>query len=287
MAMEVSSLVKQLLFTTVRVETYDAAGNQGIGTSFIFGYQLRGEQYQYSFLVTNKHVVKGAQKGRLTFTKAHNGKPLLGNGYALDIIDSDSFEQLWYGHPSEEVDITVTELKPLVEHIKENGVNIFYRTIGSNLIPSEETLNKIDALEEVVFIGYPSGIWDRKNLLPIIRKGITATPITIDFQGEKQFLIDASVFPGSSGSPVFLYNAGMYFEKTGATVVGTRLMFLGVLTSVYYQQDKSEIRIRSLSTPDNIVILSKQMIDLGIVFKPITIIEVIKKYLEGRGIFTD
>lgn len=278
--MEVSSIAEQLFFTTVRVETQDGADGQGTGTSCIFGYQSEGKQYP--FLVTSKHVIEGAKEGRLTFIQAQEGKPLLGTGYALDI---DEFEQLWYRHPSREVDIAVTPLVPLVEHVAKTGVDIFYRAISSDLVPSQETLSKLDALEEIVFIGYPSGIWDRKNLLPIMRKGTTATPIAVDFQGEKQFLIDASVFPGSSGSPVFLYNPGMYFEKTGATVVGTRLLFLGVVASVFFEWAVNEIL--SVARGDVPVALSKQMIDLGIVFKATTIVEAIRTFLKERDLAAD
>ena len=87
--MEVSSIAEQLLFTTVRIETRDAQEKPGTGTSFIFNYQYQGQQYL--FLVTNKHVVKGAQKGRLIFMQARDEKPLLGTGYALEI---DGFQQL-------------------------------------------------------------------------------------------------------------------------------------------------------------------------------------------------
>jgi len=36
--MEVSSIAEQLYYTTIRVETVDASGVSGIGTSFIFDY---------------------------------------------------------------------------------------------------------------------------------------------------------------------------------------------------------------------------------------------------------
>ena len=57
--------------------------------------------------------------------------------------------------------------------------------------------------EEIVFIGYPSGLRDEHNSTPLIRRGITASPIWNDFGNDPIFLIDAGVYPGSSGSPVF------------------------------------------------------------------------------------
>lgn len=279
--MEVSSIAEQLYFTSVRVETVNASGDRGIGTSFIFSYKL--EEKGYPFLVTNKHIVTGAQKGWLTFIQKSDGKPLLGTDYRLAVED---FENIWIGHPNENIDVTIAPFMPIFNHIQKAEVNIYYRMIGSELVPSENALKHVDAIEEVVFIGYPIGIWDTKNLLPIVRKGITASPITIDFRGEPQFLVDASIFPGSSGSPVFLYNPGIYADKTGGTVVGTRLYFLGIIASVFFQEDINEIRLRSIPMVDVPVAVSKQMVDLGVVFKASTIVEAIEVFLRERGELT-
>jgi len=181
------------------------------------------------------------------------------------------------------VDVAVSPLAPILQHIHQAGKSIFFLPIGHDLIPSEQVLEEIDALEEVAFIGYPNGIWDQKNFLPIVRRGITATPITVDFQGEKQFLIDASVFPGSSGSPVFIVNTGMYTNKHGTTRVASRLLFLGVVASVFYREDLNQIKIMTQPTVDVPVAVSRQMIDLGIVFKGETIIETILDFLKSRG----
>lgn len=78
-------------------------------------------------------------------------------------------------------------------------------------------------------IGYPNGIWDAKNNLPIIRKGVTATHPAINFNGKSEFLTDIASFPGSSGSPVFLLNVGGYMDSQGNVFMGTsRVKLLGV-----------------------------------------------------------
>jgi len=43
-------------------------------------------------------------------------------------------------------------------------------------------------------IGYPSGLWDTKNNLPIVRKGITATTPYFDYNGKREFLVDIAAF---------------------------------------------------------------------------------------------
>lgn len=114
---------------------------------------------------------------------------------------------------------------PLIGHIKKSGHDVYLPWIGGDLIPNVKAIEEIDLIETVTFFGYPNGIWDTANFLPIARRGVTATPISIDFQGKKQFLIDASVFPGSSGSPVFIINTGMYTNKFGQTNLASGLFF--------------------------------------------------------------
>ena len=148
-----------------------------------------------------------------------------------------------------------------------------------DMIPTQEIIDKfISPIENVIFIGYPSGIWDSKNLFPIVRKGLTATPYYIDFLGEQKFLIDASVFPGSSGSPVFAYSSGSYSDKHGGLYFGDFVQFLGIIAETFHRQDEGDIIIKNIPTKDVPFSISKQMIDLGIVYKAITIEQTIQHY---------
>jgi hypothetical protein len=277
--MEPTSISEKLLFNTVRIETSSSAG-QGTGTGYAFSYT--SDENNFPFIVTNKHVISGADNGNLYFTRAKNGKAHIGNAYRLEI--REGFENIWHGHPDENIDVAITPLVPLVNHIKLQGVDVYIPPIGNDLIPNEDVLKELDAIETITFIGYPNGIWDTHNFLPIMRRGTTATPITIDFKGVKQFLIDASVFPGSSGSPVFILNTGMYTNKHGTTNIASRLLFLGTVASVYFRQDLNEIKKIAQPAIDRSVAISKQMIDLGIVFKASTVTETIESFLTEKGI---
>ena len=73
-------------------------------------------------------------------------------------------------------------------------------------MPDATALAKLNAVEEIMMIGYPNGLWDAKNNLPIVRRGITGTPAFVDYNDKPEFVIDAACFPGSSGSPVFIVN---------------------------------------------------------------------------------
>lgn len=276
--MEVNSLAESLLFVTVRIDTINSKGEQGAGTGFIFFHKYK--EIEALSIVTNKHVVRDAVKGGITFIKKENDKPKLGDSFRLEF---NSFESIWKGHSDDKVDIAVTPLIPLLEQIKSKfDVDIYFCHIPSDNIPNEEQLKEIDAIEEVVFVGYPNGIWDRKNFTPIIRKGTTATPYIIDFENEKKFLIDASVFGGSSGSPLFLYNAGSYTTKQGGLIAGSRLYFLGVVAAVFFKNSVNEIVSMSIPTKTKDIVVGQEMIDLGIVFKADTIVELIEAIVDAE-----
>lgn len=271
--MEVSSIAEQLLFTTVRVETITSEGKKKIGTSFVFSYKV--ENKEYPFLVTCKHVVSEAKEGVLAFIKGYKQRPLLGESYQVGI---KNFENKWFKHKSDKIDIAILPFAPILQHISNQKAQIFFKSIPHTLVPSDEELKKLDAIENVLFVGYPIGLYDQKNLTPIVRRGITATPVYLDFNGEKQFLIDASVFPGSSGSPVFIYESAGYFDKKSrALVVGSRIFFLGMLSAVFKMSDTGEIIIPTKKTP---IVRINQLTDIGVVFKAGTIIEAIQEFLE-------
>lgn len=272
--MEATSLAENLYFTTVRIDTTDKDGVPGSGTGFLFTH--KHEDKEWPFIVTNKHVVADSTKGGITFIRGADNKPTLGDSFRIDF---DNFPSHWHGHPDPETDITITPLLPLVDFMRTQGAEVFYRTVSTDNLPSPEQKDELDAIEEVVFVGYPNGIWDSKNFIPILRKGTTATPITIDYEGEKKFLIDASVFGGSSGSPVFIYQSGTYGTKNGPAKVGIKFFFVGVVAAVYFKTSANDIVSLPIPTRKKDVVIDKEMIDLGIVFKAETVIEAIDAFI--------
>lgn len=278
--MEIDSIAEQLFFTTVRVDTIAKNGGAGSGTAFFFSYK-RGET-SYPFVVTNKHVVMDMHEGALSFLQRQDQAPQLGQGFRLRI---DDWHDAWFGHPSPDIDIAICPFAPIEAHIKQqHGIDIFYRHVSDEMIPTVEQAAKLDALESVTFIGYPNGVWDSKNLLPIARRGMTASPISVDFENTPRFLIDASVFGGSSGSPVFLMNQGMYTDKTGGTVIGSRLLFVGVIAAVFFRTQFNQIISVPIPTQVQPMAQQQEMIDLGIVFKARTVVETIEAFLKAKNV---
>ncbi len=269
--LRVDSLAKRLLFNTVRVDTVLEDGSEGSGTAFVVSHSHPRGNFQ--FVVTNRHLVEGVRQGGLVFSQGWHGQPLLGRRFQLNI---EEFPQAWFLHPDPSVDLAVVPLRPLEAAARERGIELYYHAIDTRLAPDAQRLATLDALEEVLFVGYPSGVWDQVNLMPILRRGTTATPIALDFEGRPEFLIDAAVYPGSSGSPVFVVSPEAMRTGAGAR----KFLFAGVIAAVFFREEAN--RIASMPVPANqgIATIGSEMIDLGLVIKSQAVIDAIEAYLK-------
>ena len=281
--MKVETLAEQLLFATTRIEA-----SPNVGTGFIISHKW-AEDKSGPFLITNKHVVDGTKVGRLTFTvldqDSADNRPLMGKTTSVNVSGTP---WSWTGHPSKDVDVAALPLAPIVNHLREKGDTPFYKSIQTDIIPGQDALEDFDALEEIMFVGYPSGIYDSVNNLPITRRGSTATPLSIDYEGKPIFLIDASVFQGSSGSPVLIYDNGSWHSRDGGLMAGQRLFLLGVLGSVFYRETDGTLTYEEIPAAVQPVVKTNQMIELGVVYKARTIVETIEHLLRQRGeLFSD
>lgn len=79
-------------------------------------------------------------------------------------------------------------------------------------------LGELSAIEDIIMIGYPDGIWDSINNQPIIRRGITATQPKNNFNGKQEFLIDAAC------SPRFKWFPGYDYFGQGAMLIERKRM---------------------------------------------------------------
>jgi hypothetical protein len=150
----------------------------------------------------------------------------------------------------------------------------YFLPIGSGSLLTIAEEQALDIVEEIVFVGYPTGLFDRRHLFPLFRHGITATPPALDYDGTRVVLIDASVHPGSSGSPVFLTNAGSLARASG------RVRLLGVLGSVFLHRANGRMDcVAPLQPTANV---GDQVIDIGVVYKASLIGETVTAAIRAR-----
>lgn len=263
---------RQLLFSTVRISNILTNGLLSTGTGFLLWVQLEQDQIS-PLLVTNKHVVADSQQLVLHFIgrKPDSDQPALGQA-----VDAQLDPNRWVGHPDPSIDVAVVPLAPL--YLQGIGQQIFTRALHMGLLASEVKELYTDAIEEITFIGYPDGRHDPKHLTPIVRRGITATPLDLDMGGAPTFLVDGSVFGGSSGSPVFLFNEGTYRSAAGLHV-GTRTALVGIISATWVRRDALPVEV---AATDHVKIAKE--LNLGVAFNSRAIKETIEAFTTEAGL---
>lgn len=221
------SVLEQLCYSTVRIECDNGYGQTAFGTGFFFRYEIEGKE-PFLAIVTNKHVVQGMTTGKFIMTAANaDGEPINTLHYPITVSDIQRYIR---SHPAADVDLCALPVAPVFRAADKQGIHLYYNSLSAQLIPDAEQLSGLNVLEDILMIGYPNGLWDKHNNMPILRRGATATHPCLDYEGRKEFLIDAACFPGSSGSPVFIYNPSGYTTHTGNTVLGApRVLLMGIL----------------------------------------------------------
>jgi V8-like Glu-specific endopeptidase len=265
------SISEQLTYSTVRIECELKTGGISTGTGFFFNFlEDKENKTHVPVVITNKHVVKNATKGKIIITKANDkGEPLDTQHFSVSF---ENFESFWKLHPEADVDLCAMPIAPFLNEANKKGEKLFYIPFTKDLLLTEKHKEELSAIEDVLMIGYPNGIWDAVNNMPILRKGSTATNPLYDYNGKKEIMIDIAAFPGSSGSPVLIFNEGGYRDKKGNTYMGTsRVILLGILYAGPQATAAGEIIMSpNLQKP---MTISKIPNNLGLIIKSERILE--------------
>lgn len=264
---------EMLMYSTIRIECIDSNGNPSTGTGFFFSFlENQNTKTNVPVIITNKHVIDNNVSGKLLFTLSDNdGKPMDKFHHTFNITD---FRNAWTYHPDPEVDLCAMPIAQIINILTSLNKRPFFIPFGKNLIPTKEQLEDLSAMEELVMVGYPNGIWDNVNNQPILRKGITATHPNKDYCGKKEFMADIASFPGSSGSPVLIFNQNGYQDKKGNIFMGgSRILLMGVLYAGPQYTTTGEIKILTIPTKQIPIPISRIPNNLGMIIKSERIME--------------
>lgn len=259
------SISEKIMYSTLQIEMLDNnSAVIGYASGFIFHFCCNSETNStIPALVTNRHVLGKCSQIKVTFTRAdHQGAPNAQQPLTATIRTDQSIF-----HPRANIDLAILPLAPLINTMALIGQKPFYCALDKSLIPASDIWPAFDAIEEVTMVGYPRGLRDSVNNLPIFRRGITATHPRFDYQGEPMFLVDMACFPGSSGSPVFLLNEGSYYTKSNNAInIGTRVLLLGIQCGVPTLEDIGSLLVVPTGQT-SIKPVMPSFINLGIILK--------------------
>jgi hypothetical protein len=262
---------QELMFTTALLCCEHNDGNQSRGTGMYYRFFDYNEDSNHlPVIITNKHVVENAVKILINInTLDSNGKFSPGNHIQQEITN---LEFNIIRHPDPEVDLCAILLGPTITNIQQKGRQTHIIALNHKSILTDEELSQVTTVEEIIMIGYPTGLSDIHNNLPIARKGITATPLFVDYNNRKEFLIDAPCFPGSSGSPVFLIKKNFKVEGNYLTTIANIKLLGNLYAGPQYEID-GKIITKTVPTSIQYFTRTEILINLGNVIKAERIME--------------
>lgn len=242
----IDSFQTAVFFSTVRI-TISRQNGAGcsIGTGFLVNAPLPWDPKSSTiFLVSNKHVYGNGDEILLHFNRGSiglNGTPQ----FEKAVVVAAKREGLLYTeHPDPDIDLACLSVSKLLNQHSP----LYVRPLNISLIPDVTEPIPFNAGDRLWFVGYPDGRYDIAHNLPILREGCFASIPSIDFNDSRCFLIDAQVFGGSSGSPVFAPQ-------------GSDVCFVGVVTATIIRMAKPE------PGPVSPGLHVNQILGLGIVLK--------------------
>lgn len=254
-----------LAHSTVRIECHLSDNSLATGTGFF--YLIHKSADDIPLIVTNNHVVEGAVTGRFILTQKNaSGGPDVGAQFGIQILE---FESAWLPHPDPSMDLCVMPIAALISRAERQGDSFFFVAFDRSSIPTLAEIEDMIGMERITMVGYPNGLWDQVNNLPIFRQGVLASHYEFDWNGKKEFPIDAACFPGSSGSPVMLFDTAGYETKSGGVQFGEteRFKLLGVLYAGPQHTVEGEIEIVNVPTLQKRVSVGGIPNNLGVIIK--------------------
>lgn len=232
------TIAERLLYSTVKLTALKNNVPISTGTGFFMIFAQKGTQI-IPAIVTNKHVLSGADQ---ILAVCHIADGLVPSG---KFVECKIFvtSQFCVEHPKDEVDLCAILIADIMNQASSNGTPIFLQWIDQSIIPTDDDWKYFDAIEEVTMVGCPNGISDQVNNIPIIRRGITATPLSMRYNGKNEFMVDMACFPGSSGSPVFIYDRNGFLDRKNSTYNfgEQRILFVGILYAGPQISNKGQI----------------------------------------------
>lgn len=242
--MDLEYFQEQVFFDTVRIRTSDDENEkQTIGTGFLMKVPLNGDEFAV-VLVSNRHVLQDPDES-MTFTlhqvDADNEEPDLEKTIE---VNYDEYGGGYHSHPDSEVDLACVNISEAL-----NQASAYTHWLPPELFADIAGNKHVLPGLDVWFVGYPDNRFDKEHTLPLLRRGYISSIPEIDFDGTRRFVIDAPVYPGSSGSPAFSQLDGEF-------------RFIGVVTATMIRNN----RLQHIPADYNLGV--EEVIGLGLVIKP-------------------
>jgi hypothetical protein len=259
-------------------------GKQVLGTGFFYqelapkdpakkGYYWR--EVKETWVATNRHVLLPKVKGKevIPDNVTFHIRKIVDDGIVWEpvILDVTEFKKRLKLHTDAGVDVAILRIGDLLtERLKTGNKLMAWSAVSEENLPGNNNISA-EVADDVVIIGYPKGFYDEKNVFPIVKSGIIATRWGLNFNGMPVFLIDAKLFPGSSGSIVITKPIDfVVIDGKPLYAKEKQFAFLGVYSGEPFIQ-KEPIDL------DDMTIIRKDSFNVGIVWYSQLVVDIAKK----------
>lgn len=202
-----------------------------IGTASGFFYISDNLKY----FITNRHVVLDSSQNffpNKIALKLHSSNGILKDSKDVTVNLYENNIHLWLEHPdyhNKKCDIVAIPLNE--QSIPQKSLFNFKNSIVNFFSNKNFLLDyKLQAFGHGIVIGYPLGYSDTENNLPIYRNAMIASEYGINFNGKENFIIDAKLHKGTSGSPV-INSPNNLLIKDGQAIHSEATVLLGILSA--------------------------------------------------------
>lgn len=245
MAIKNSPLEHALVRSSVRLEAgLDDSNFCSTGTGFFYQVTHPETSLAKVLILTNKHVVHGAQVVRFVLSFAPSVTDLNVEHQPYGRSDQIVILHLagnLVSHPDPETDLCGIDITVPYSNVINSGNQVRSMCLSSKWLLGAGDRASVRDIEQVLVVGYPAGLWDSHNNMPVARIGTTATHALGCYSGKRNFLVDVAAYPGSSGSPVFTYESPMFRQPDGSFSPGTKASFIGVVWGVIERSVTGEL----------------------------------------------
>jgi len=241
-----------------------------------FFYQRRGviepsatpglvwQQIENAWIVTNRHVVLPKVDGQETvpdsFTVQLRVQTETGLAWDPLVLSREQLLDRARFHRDASVDVAAVRVLDLIgERMGSGPKYLSWHSVSKEQFAGQNNIS-MQVSDNVIVAGYPNGFYDEVNLFPVVKSGIVASRWGANFQGKRCFLIDAKLFPGSSGSIVLSKPADILVH--GGRVLSAsekQFAFLGIFSSEPF----AEARVFET---ENLTITERVGFNVGIVW---------------------
>ena len=231
----VDTPTNEVLAVTVKITTSKDGAKTGNGSGFF--YRIGDNLY----VITNRHVLRWEEENYYPDTailRLHVDREDIKKNeeYRLPLYDTEG-RAIWLEHPVYGARADVVALPIDYNEFKTRFV--FKAFSPDNHVP-EDVFVPIGA--DVLVLGYPLGIYDKVNNLPIARNAVIASAYDVPFEGNPYFLIDSWLYVGSSGSPVITKASLLVPKRNGKVSMFNipQTYLVGIYSHSYYLVERDE-----------------------------------------------